>query len=250
MVRDLDYGAFMAKFVIETTSLSYHQPSHVLTFAIKDIFNVERYLTGFGNLDRAKTHYGATSTPHIVLTVLNRGAICFGKTIMDAYNINGEYIHHNTPINPYVPDCVLEGSSNGSRCCSWHNTYRLLLGVDTRGNYFWLSSIPNDRFGQVLMKSAKKICRDRIVKHVVLEDYVKDKFLSPKHFMSIKKEQQYNIPSLATSQMPYVHLKGMNSRITTMNKSLQVKPNLGLGISKGYGKLLQQREKTLMSVAL
>ncbi|KAJ6757216.1 AMIDASE 1 [Salix koriyanagi] len=83
MARDPDYGAFTDKFVLEPTSSAHDQPLHGLTFAVKDIFDVEGYVTGFGNPDWARTHSAATSTAPAVLAVLGGGATCVGKTVMD-----------------------------------------------------------------------------------------------------------------------------------------------------------------------
>lgn len=44
---------------------------------------MDGYVTGFGNPDWAKTHSAATSTAPAVLAILNSGAKCVGKTIMD-----------------------------------------------------------------------------------------------------------------------------------------------------------------------
>lgn len=40
-------------------------------------------MTGFGNPDWLRTHSAATSTAPSVLAVLNQGATCVGKTVMD-----------------------------------------------------------------------------------------------------------------------------------------------------------------------
>lgn len=40
-------------------------------------------MSGFGNPDWAKTHPVATSTAPAVLALLNGGATCLGKTVMD-----------------------------------------------------------------------------------------------------------------------------------------------------------------------
>lgn len=46
-------------------------------------FDVDGHVTGFGNPDWAKTHSAATSTAPAVLAILNAGATCVGKTVMD-----------------------------------------------------------------------------------------------------------------------------------------------------------------------
>ncbi|KAG6702094.1 hypothetical protein I3842_07G016800 [Carya illinoinensis] len=116
MARDSDYGAFMEKFLLQPSSSPHELPLNSLTFAIKDIFDVDGYVTGFGNPDWLRTHAAATSTAPAVLAVLRGGATCIGKTVMDemAYSINGVNIHYGTPRNPCVPDRIPGGSSSGS----------------------------------------------------------------------------------------------------------------------------------------
>lgn len=46
-------------------------------------FDVDGYVTGFGNPDWARTHSAATSTAPSVLALLAGGATCIGKTVMD-----------------------------------------------------------------------------------------------------------------------------------------------------------------------
>ncbi|KAK1549164.1 hypothetical protein Q3G72_011008 [Acer saccharum] len=116
MARDPDYGAFMEKFVLQPESSPHKLPLKGLTFAVKDIFDVDGYVTGFGNPDWARTHSSATSTAPAVLAMLQGGATSIGKTVMDemAYSMNGENKHYGTPMNPYAPDRVPGGSSSGS----------------------------------------------------------------------------------------------------------------------------------------
>lgn len=58
-------------------------------------FDVEGYVTGFGNPDWARTHPVATSTAPTVLALLGAGATCVGKTVMDemAYRFGFFYAH-------------------------------------------------------------------------------------------------------------------------------------------------------------
>ncbi|GKV20649.1 hypothetical protein SLEP1_g30747 [Rubroshorea leprosula] len=74
MAKRSDFGAFMEKFTLHPTSSSHQLPLSGLTFAIKDIFDVNGYVTGFGNPDWARTHPAATSTAPAVLAVLG-GAV-------------------------------------------------------------------------------------------------------------------------------------------------------------------------------
>lgn len=46
-------------------------------------FDVNGYVTGFGNPDWARTHSAATSTAPVILDLLKAGATGVGKTFMD-----------------------------------------------------------------------------------------------------------------------------------------------------------------------
>ncbi|XP_014513285.1 amidase 1 [Vigna radiata var. radiata] len=130
-----DYGAFMEKFTLPPNSAP-DLPLNSLTFAIKEIFDVEGYVTGFGNPDWARTHPVATSTAPTVLALLGAGATCVGKTVMDemAYSINGENIHYGTPRNPCAADRVPGGSSSGSAVAVGAKLVDFSLGTDTGGS--------------------------------------------------------------------------------------------------------------------
>ncbi|KAG5549237.1 hypothetical protein RHGRI_014557 [Rhododendron griersonianum] len=138
MAGESDYGAFMEKFILQPSSSSPDQelPLKGLTFAVKDIFDMVGYVTGFGNPDWARTHLAATTTAPAVLAVLNGGATCVGKTVMDemAYSINGENKHYGTPKNPCAPDRVPGGSSSGSAVAVGGMLVDFSLGTDTGGS--------------------------------------------------------------------------------------------------------------------
>ncbi|CAN4126144.1 unnamed protein product [Withania somnifera] len=130
-------GAFIEKFTLQPIcSASEELPLNGLTFAVKDIFDVEGHVTGFGNPDWAKTHSAATSTAPTVVSLLDAGATCVGKTVMDemAYSINGENFHYGTPINPVSPDRVPGGSSSGSAVAVGAKHVDFSLGTDTGGS--------------------------------------------------------------------------------------------------------------------
>ncbi|XP_020084615.1 amidase 1 isoform X1 [Ananas comosus] len=136
---DYDYGAFIQRIELRPTPRAPEEPSlplQGLTFAVKDIFDINGYVTGFGNPDWARTHAAATSTSPVVLAILAAGAICVGKTIMDemAYSINGENKHYGTPTNPCAPDRVPGGSSSGSAVAVAAKLVDFSLGTDTGGS--------------------------------------------------------------------------------------------------------------------
>ncbi|KAG7023949.1 Amidase 1 [Cucurbita argyrosperma subsp. argyrosperma] len=111
-----DHGAFIEKFILQQSSPSDPLPLTGLTFAVKDIFDMEGYVTGFGNPEWLRTHPPANQTAPAVLAILRGGATCIGKTIMDemAFSISGENFHYGTPRNPYASDRIPGGSSSGS----------------------------------------------------------------------------------------------------------------------------------------
>ncbi|XP_068659997.1 amidase 1 [Aristolochia californica] len=133
-----DFGAFIEKLLLlpPPNSDPGQLPLQGLTFAVKDIFDVKGYVTGFGNPDWARTHSSAISTSPVVLALLGAGATCVGKTIMDelAYSINGENEHYGTPINPCAPDRIPGGSSSGSAVAVAAGLCDFSLGTDTGGS--------------------------------------------------------------------------------------------------------------------
>ncbi|XP_043726262.1 amidase 1-like [Telopea speciosissima] len=133
-----DFGAFTEKFVLSPPSTDSTQqlPLNGLTFAIKDIFDVEGYVTGNGNPDWARTHLPAVSTATAVLAILNAGATCVGKTVMDemALSLFGENTYYGTPVNPCAPDRIPGGSSSGSAVVVAAKLVDFSLGTDTGGS--------------------------------------------------------------------------------------------------------------------
>ncbi|KAL3356902.1 hypothetical protein AABB24_017521 [Solanum stoloniferum] len=128
-------GAFMKRFTLEPIG-SDSDELNGLTFAVKDIFDLEGQITGFGNPDWGKTHSAAKSTAPTVVSLLKSGATCIGKTVMDemAYSINGENFHYGTPVNPVAPDRVPGGSSSGSAVAVGAKIVDFALGTDTGGS--------------------------------------------------------------------------------------------------------------------
>ncbi|CAL0320982.1 unnamed protein product [Lupinus luteus] len=138
METSSDYGAYVEKFLLSPPTSPPHAalPLNSLTFAVKDIFDIEGYVAGFGNPDWARTHPAATSTAPTVLALLRAGATCVGKTVMDemAYSINGENIHYGTPRNPCAADRVPGGSSSGSAVAVGALLVDFSIGTDTGGS--------------------------------------------------------------------------------------------------------------------
>ncbi|XP_024038737.1 amidase 1 isoform X2 [Citrus clementina] len=243
--RDSDYGAFMEKFVLQPSSSAHQLPLSGLTFAIKDIFDVDGHVTGFGNPDWARTHSAATSTAPAVLAVLSGGATSIGKTIMDemAYSINGENKHYGTPTNPCAPDRVPGGSSSGSAVAVGAKLVDFSLGTDTGGSVrvpasycgifgFRPSHSAVSTAGVIPMAQSFDTV-GHIIENVILGDYVKDKVPSLQHFLSEgNKEQEYSIPSLAALSSAMRLLQRYEFKNNHGDWVTTVKPDLGPGISE------------------
>ncbi|WOH14384.1 hypothetical protein DCAR_0933903 [Daucus carota subsp. sativus] len=138
MAKLSQYGAFIEKFILKLPpSLSTQElPLNGLTFAVKDIFDVDGYVTGFGNPDWVRTHSAATSTAPVITALLRAGATCVGKTVLDemAYGVSGENKYYGTPTNPCAPDRVPGGSSSGSAVVVGAGIVDFSLGTDTGGS--------------------------------------------------------------------------------------------------------------------
>jgi amidase len=107
-----------------------------LTFAVKDLFDIEGSRTACGNPDRLRDGGTASATAPAVLSILGAGATCIGKTHTDevACGMFGTNPHFGTPINPKAPDRVPGGSSSGSASAVAAGLCDFALGTDTGGS--------------------------------------------------------------------------------------------------------------------
>lgn len=134
-----DFGAFIERFELlpfrQPPPPAARQPLYGLTFAIKDIFDVKDYVTGFGNPDWKRTHEASGKTAVVVTALLKNGATCVGKTVMDelAFGITGENVHYGTPSNPQMPSHIPGGSSSGSAVAVASELVDFAIGTDTIG---------------------------------------------------------------------------------------------------------------------
>ncbi|GMJ12920.1 ARABIDOPSIS THALIANA TRANSLOCON AT THE OUTER MEMBRANE OF CHLOROPLASTS 64-V, outer membrane 64 [Hibiscus trionum] len=134
-----DFGAFLERFELapfpQPPPPAARLPLSGLTFAVKDIFDVKGYVTGFGSPDWQRTHEPADQTAVVITALLENGAKCVGKTVMDelAFGITGENKHYGTPINPIMPSNIPGGSSSGSAVAVAAELVDFALGTDTIG---------------------------------------------------------------------------------------------------------------------
>lgn len=134
-----DFGAFIQRLQIlpppQPAPPKAPNPLTGLTFAVSDLFDIEGYVTGFGNPDWARTHEAASKTGSVVSAVVEGGATCVGKTIIDemAFGITGENRHYGTPTNPAASDRVPGGSCSGAAVAVTANLVDFSLGMDAMG---------------------------------------------------------------------------------------------------------------------
>ncbi|KAF5730307.1 putative amidase [Tripterygium wilfordii] len=135
-----DFGAFVQKLQLlpppQPAPPKAPHPLTGLTFAVSDIFDIEGYVTAFGYPDWPKTHDTASRTSPVVSALVEGGATCIGKTVLDelAYSINGENKHYGTPTNPAVPARIPGGSSSGAAVAVAASLVDFSLGIDTVGD--------------------------------------------------------------------------------------------------------------------
>jgi amidase len=111
-------------------------PLDGLTFAAKDLFDVQGFVTGCGNPDWAATHKAAERSAAAVEVLLNAGATLVGKTITDEISLGllGINRFYGTPLNPRAPDRVPGGSSSGSASAVAGHACDIALGTDSGGS--------------------------------------------------------------------------------------------------------------------
>jgi len=132
---DDPYGAFVpgATAFLEGAASG---PLVGLTFAAKDIFDIEGHVTGGGCPDWAATHAPAERTAWAVQVLVDAGATMVGKTVTDELTrgILGENFHGGTPLNPRAPGRVPGGSSSGSAAAVAGGLVDFALGSDSGGS--------------------------------------------------------------------------------------------------------------------
>jgi amidase len=107
-----------------------------LSFAAKDVFDIEGHRTGNGHPLWLATHPPAARTASSVRRLLDAGARLAGKTHTDemAYSLNGENIHYGTPVNPRARGRIPGGSSSGSAAAVSGGLVDFAIGTDCGGS--------------------------------------------------------------------------------------------------------------------
>ncbi|MDB5999624.1 MAG: gatA [Rhizobacter sp.] len=128
-------GAFVAQPAVVVAGAATG-PLQGLSFAAKDLFDVQGHVTGCGNPDWARTHPPARRHAWAVARLLDAGATLVGKTVTDEISLGllGINRFHGTPLNPRAPDRVPGGSSSGSASAVASGLVDLALGTDSGGS--------------------------------------------------------------------------------------------------------------------
>ncbi|XP_078444111.1 translocon at the outer membrane of chloroplasts 64-III [Wolffia australiana] len=134
-----DFGAFVERFELlpppPPAPPKAPHPLSGFSFAVADVFDIKGYITGFGSLEWSKTHEPADWSSPAVSTLVNSGATCVGKTVIDelGYSISGENQYYGPSDNPVAPDRIPGGSSCGSAIAVSAGFVDFSLGIDTMG---------------------------------------------------------------------------------------------------------------------
>ncbi|KAG6424318.1 hypothetical protein SASPL_114733 [Salvia splendens] len=134
-----DFGAFIERLQLlpppQPLPPKAPHPLTGLSFAVSDVFDIEGLVTGFGNPDWSRTHEPATRTCPVVAALVDGGATCVGKTVVDdmALGVSGENKHYDTPTNPAAPARVPGGASSGAAVAVAAKLVEFSLGIDTDG---------------------------------------------------------------------------------------------------------------------
>ncbi|CAA0825508.1 Outer envelope protein 64- chloroplastic [Striga hermonthica] len=135
-----DFGAFIERLQLlpppQPAPPKAPHPLTGLSFAVSDVFNIEGFVTGFGNPDWCRTHEAATHTCLAAAALVDGGATCVGKTVVDDMalgSVSGESKHYGTPTNPVSPKRIPGGASSGAAVAVAAKLVDFSLGIDTDG---------------------------------------------------------------------------------------------------------------------
>ncbi|RMX04152.1 amidase [Corticibacter populi] len=107
-----------------------------LDFAVKDIYDVAGYPSGWGNPHALALSGIKTQSAPVVQALQAAGARVTGKVITDelAFSMNGKNAHFGTPRNGAAPDRIPGGSSSGSASAVSNGLCDFAIGSDTGGS--------------------------------------------------------------------------------------------------------------------
>jgi amidase len=106
------------------------------TVVVKDVIDVEGFVTGAGNPTWAATHEPAPRDARCVQQLLDAGAVVVGKgqCAEFAYSLSGDNAHFGMPENAAAPDRNPGGSTSGPAAAVGAGICDVGLGTDTLGS--------------------------------------------------------------------------------------------------------------------
>lgn len=107
-----------------------------LTFAVKDMFDLQGRTASFGNPDWKRTHKPAERNAPVIDQLLAAGAHLLYNACADelACSLDGINEHYGVPLNPQDVDRIPGGSSSGSASLVAREEVDFALGTDTAGS--------------------------------------------------------------------------------------------------------------------
>jgi amidase len=106
------------------------------TLAVKDLYDVEGYPSGWGQPTRLAGAEPAAETQSAVQKLLDAGAQFAGKSQCDelCFSLNGVNAHYGAPVNPAAPARITGGSSSGSASLVAAGEVDIATASDTGGS--------------------------------------------------------------------------------------------------------------------
>ncbi|MFD0915323.1 amidase [Pseudahrensia aquimaris] len=107
-----------------------------LTLAVKDLFDVAGYKSGWGQPTRLATAEVATETQSVIQQMLDAGIEVKGKAQCEelCFSLTGINHHYGAPVNGAAPERVSGGSSSGSASLVSNGVVDVATGSDTGGS--------------------------------------------------------------------------------------------------------------------
>jgi len=136
MIRPSDpFNAFLAYDQVPVAN-AQSGPLAGLTLAVKDIFDVAGYPSGWGNPVWLAQAPIAAASNSAIQAMLDSGAAFVGKTQTEelAFSMIGQNVHFPHPVNPAAPGRVTGGSSSGSAAAVAGGLADIASGSDTGGS--------------------------------------------------------------------------------------------------------------------
>lgn len=107
-----------------------------ITLAVKDLYDVKGYPSGWGQPTRLAGAEPAAETQSAVQKLLKAGAMFAGKSQCDelCFSLNGVNAHYGAPVNPAAPLRITGGSSSGSASLVAAGEVDIATASDTGGS--------------------------------------------------------------------------------------------------------------------